>query len=122
MTKLDQAIEALRALPNEQQEQFADEVLLELSMRSQSGLSAEQRLILAERLVAGETSSTVSGFSFAQFIEERKVALEQEEQARIAASLEGLAALDRGDVIPAEQADAEALAFAQELQVKSTGA
>ena len=50
MSKLDQAIEALRALPDQEQEQFATELLTELSLRNQSALTPEQRAVVADRL------------------------------------------------------------------------
>lgn len=50
MSKLDLAIDALRALPEDEQEQFAVELLAELSLRQQSALSTEQRQIVADRL------------------------------------------------------------------------
>ncbi|GIT90188.1 hypothetical protein JANAI62_03290 [Jannaschia pagri] len=51
MTKLEQAIEALRALPPDEQELIAEELLFRLS--SPSAMTPEQRTIVEERLRQG---------------------------------------------------------------------
>jgi len=55
MTKLDQAIEALRALPNVVQDEVADIVLeiAEAEARTQSTLTPEQQAEVRRRLARG---------------------------------------------------------------------
>ena len=51
-TKLEQAMFAIQALPAEEQEAIATELLEEVSLLSHSGLNDHQRAIVAARLNA----------------------------------------------------------------------